>query len=581
MRFVFLLSALLFSLLSQSGFSQSWLWGKHIGSSHSMQNQAAEAPEDMIADNNGNIYIISHVYPLSSLSVDGNSMGSVVNSNSLNTFMNSFTCDGTHRWSKIIGTTYGNFTKSIQVDTMGGIYLLTKSNIDQWRTLHIHNDTAFSGIDKQVAIMKFDTSGVFQWLKTPLSDTITYQYALSENYGIDMHVSPNGDISALVELQKGKHNPVSLILSETDTYLLRYDKDGEFQSSTRIPFKVRGTRASYRFSTNMTVAPNGNISLSGHIWVLGNDTLYVNDNVVACGAFLVTFSPAGQMLWGHYTQNSPTSSRVLRRAAVDEQSNVFISGKGLIGEENGFAGYSFPVTMPHNMPFVAKFNPAGDLLWVRYAITNASTIAHGIAYSNQRIGIVGSYPGTVSWPGFEQELQNVLNQGYDPFIAIMNSTDGALVALDTLAGLFGFNDFGRTIAADQNGNFFIAGQFNPNISIAGNMLQAIGTTDIFLGKFGNPNCDFDVITSENKLNQTENRFTVFPNPSNGKFTYSISTSEKNHTIRIFDLQGRDVYLLRNQMNNESEIYLTHLKRGIYILQVETSESMNQARIVIQ
>jgi len=71
---------------------------------------------------------------------------------------------------------------------------------------------------------------------------------------------------------------------------------------------------------------------------------------------------------------------------------------------------------------------------------------------------------------------------------------------------------------------------------------------------------------ENGINdaEAENTITIFPNPSTGLI--NLSLKEKNNTVKIFDLQGREIYS-QKFLSNKFEINLTEYRKGIYFLKV--------------
>jgi hypothetical protein len=75
-------------------------------------------------------------------------------------------------------------------------------------------------------------------------------------------------------------------------------------------------------------------------------------------------------------------------------------------------------------------------------------------------------------------------------------------------------------------------------------------------------------------------FSVYPNPTNGKFT--ISSSSKFNTLEIFTLTGVRVYSKLNLTQQSSfEIDLTDCKDGIYFVKVNNGTEMLSKKIIIQ
>jgi len=141
--------------------AQTWQWGQRAGSEWSLSNSQEERPIDVASDNSGNVYVLSSVYPTAQLSAGSQYVGNVLISNAANILLHSYSCDGTLRWIKLIGTSSGATAKSIQTDTLGGVYLLAKI-FTNGTPIHLHTDTSFVAGNKQTYVVKYDSSGTFK-----------------------------------------------------------------------------------------------------------------------------------------------------------------------------------------------------------------------------------------------------------------------------------------------------------------------------------------------------------------------------------------------------------------------------------
>lgn len=95
----------------------------------------------------------------------------------------------------------------------------------------------------------------------------------------------------------------------------------------------------------------------------------------------------------------------------------------------------------------------------------------------------------------------------------------------------------------------------------------------------------DNFVVQGTLGTTENQFqefSVYPNPSKGKFNVVLSTSEKVN-IKLYDLRGRSMY--NNSFSGTGSVFnkeldLTTLSAGVYILNVESEGKTASRRIII-
>jgi hypothetical protein len=78
---------------------------------------------------------------------------------------------------------------------------------------------------------------------------------------------------------------------------------------------------------------------------------------------------------------------------------------------------------------------------------------------------------------------------------------------------------------------------------------------------------------------SSNQFTVYPNPSNGELMYKLLNHE-NATIEVRDAQGKVVFR-EDVTQNQGEIDLSHVAKGIYVVQFTTANTSTNKKVVIQ
>jgi hypothetical protein len=584
MKKTILLSILLWAALAAN--SQSWQWGRRAGSTWTLPNSNEETPIDMATDNMGNVYILSLVYPNSLLSVDTSYVGNFFTSNASNVLLHSYSCDGSLRWKKIIGTASGSYAKSVQTDTLGGVYVLAKI-FTNGTPIHVSNDTSFVNGNKQLYIIKFDTAGTLKWMRTPLPDTISFNNSFYNANPIDMHVDKAGNVTMFAEMPAGNNLNGALTLTSPAPFALRYNRFGTYISATPIPFIVTGLRATYRMSCFATIAANGNFVFSGYRFYIPEDTVFAGSTILNGRSFLIVADPNGQLLWYKEPKVADTSmlefsnTIFTSRASTDPAGNIYISGCAAPNDTlDDFLFVNTSQPAGSAMPLIAKFTPGGHLEWVQVGSNNAIALAYGINYRNNLVAVTGLYSNYhMSFIGSPLFLGHQPNEGRDPFLAIFDAINGNLLALDSLHGLFGYDETGYIVTSDEKSNFFVAGSFEPYMVIAGNALQTSGAEDIFIAKYGVADCNFPVSAAIPEMPDYSN-IILYPNPTNGKL-YIDCRQLQFKTLEIYDLLGNSIcYREMSEKASELIIDLNGLPKAVYVLKLTSKERITTCRKIL-
>ncbi len=583
MKTLTLICFLLVSIISP-GQQSSWQWGNRIGSSKIVGTGPEEQPKDICTDSYGNVYILNLVYPTGLLSVDTLIFGDYQTS-AQNILLTSFRCDGTYRWTKIIGGAAGSYCNSVQADTLGGIYLFSNLYIYAGTIGHIDTDSSIAGTEQSMHVIKYDTSGTLQWIRSPQSDTISFENAINNSKAIDMHVSKNGIVSLLTRMPPGAHINSSLVLSQPGTYILQYDRFGNYLSALPLNFEIRGIGTSYQLSTNMTRSPNGNIIISGYRYQTAYETLVIENDTIDAIAFVVSFDSAGTLLWHHEIlkyDSLYTNGLFLGRASTDADNSVYLSG--IASHLDTIAGYTVNNPLSPNItatPILVKLYADGTLAWAKNAEVGSSTVGWGVATTNSTVAISGYYSGVMHWQGANTSTNNIPNQGYNPYIAIFNSQTGAFIMQDTLTSSNGNDEKAIGITVDKNGSYYVCGTFETNIILPNGTFQAWGDGDIFFAKYGTDDCEFTISVDE--LNSKDNfNFILFPNPGNGAFSVQFSNEIKNAKLKITDITGKLVYIekIADVYSGQIKFFDIEAARGVYFIQIENGSFVETKKLMI-
>ncbi|MBA3828467.1 MAG: T9SS type A sorting domain-containing protein [Taibaiella sp.] len=557
-----LLPALFFTLFMLSTFysgrAQSWQWGKRGGGSVSTGIYGStENVIDIATDKWGNLYVLANVFGYSP-DIDGHAKTGY---GYQNISIASFKCDGTYRWSKVIGSlSADNAAQSIKADTLGGVYIAGYMQVIHGvGPAYIDSDTLITETNKSLFILKYDTSGAYKWIRMPQSDTVSTG-AIVTTVPIDMDADKAGNTALLCMLPPGAYVGGIYIVTSPGLYLMKYDRNGKFITghSMQITYSVPNVLQNIHMTWD---AKRDLYYIGGTHFPSGSSVYKFGATKVSYCLYLGAFDNAGINKWTKQNNDSAGYGGVANRPLVDPQGYIYITGATA-------PGYTFNGATFHNSfglssvasPFLIKLDSNGDNIWATNASTDAASEGSSVALFGDTVAVIGDYPGRFSWDSYTRNTS-----GYHIFIATINAHSGLVIGVDTLAG---GDAYPTSLGVDNYGNYYAGGQFQSNIIVASeNLHSSGGETDFFIAKFGRPNCEVDSSTSIKSF-PSLNEVVIFPIPMEDNITI-----EGLHGItlyKIFDLTGRQV-CTGLISNNKETIYLDRLHAGTYLLQLASAD----------
>ncbi len=229
-----------------------------------------------------------------------------------------------------------------------------------------------------------------------------------------------------------------------------------------------GPRTAY----GMSVDKKDNVYITGYIGDIG---IFGKDTVRSYGDFDIYFakySNQGTCIWGRNAGSD--SSDVGQSISADDNCNVYITGQ--FRKTATFGKYQI-TSQGKSDVYIAKYDSAGNSLWVRSAGGSLNDCGLGIAVDKSgNIYVTGYYEGNAFF-------------GIDTIISTSNLSNTFIAKYDSEGNYIwskhptGFTaGIGRAITTDAFNNVYVAGQFEGEATFGTYNLITRGVQDIFLLK---------------------------------------------------------------------------------------------------
>ena len=575
--------SLLLLLSATATIAQSWQWGKRGGGvGDGMQSDRRDDLYAIVTDSENNIYGLSKVYG-GGVDIDGNAKDFYDEpcGYCYDVALVSFACDGSYRWSKIIGGKSSEEMYNVKVDAQNNVYVVgiigftngfigyTPRIDDDW----IKPFAPFFNYSWNCAIyIKYNSSGVFQWINQP--EPLTTNNSDYLNYiPVDFAVDPSGTMYSCCQVKPGTYFNGAFVATapvfQADRgwpfYIVITNAAGNFVSAHLIDLKMR-----YFYMKMYRNPNNGNFTFTARRYtdetVDPSNSYYceMNGQTSNHSALIFSYSANYNFLWKTENSGTTISSPIFFRDLVfDANNNIYTTGKGIYkpNNSNTFLGYS-PLSNPTISTFAMKMNPdATSLLWSS-TTTNIGTDDGGTAITGTELIDGDSANGTWTW-GNQTKFINAINGGTHPAIARFDLATGACLGLhDITTNNGGSQDAINALTTDSTGAIVAGGYFGTQLTFPnGTMYNSAAQTDFFIAKFATSACNLDTKDQGEIPNKD---LVVYPNPTTESITIKIN---EPITYNITAINGQSV--LQGSLNqNNNTINTRNLATGSYLVQIK-------------
>jgi len=461
-------------------------------------------------DSSGNVYVAGSS---SNTSFSFGNGVSLARRGSSDFFVVKYDSSGVAQWAQgpASGTGAGaEYGSSVVVDSSGNVYV--SGNTDYLTTGPLGFGTGVTLTSRgggDFFVVKYDSSGVAQWVQGPVSGS-----GSGNDYGYSVFVDSSGNVYVAGESLSstigfgGINNDVNLThrgsTGNPDFFVVKYDSSGVAQWA-RSP--VSGSGVDVDGANSVVVDSSGNVYVTGRLFYTSYGTSWgfggVNNdiNLTNRGSsdfFVVKYDSSGVAQWAkNPVSGSGTGEDSGYSVAVDSNSNVYVTGYS--GSNLGFGGVGNDVNLTNRGSydfFVVKYDSSGVAQWVQGPVSGSGTSTdYGysvVVDSNGNVYVAGYfYSTTLSFGGVSND-KNLTNRGtttYNDFFVVKYDSSGVAKWAQNPASGSGTNyDYGKSVAVDSS-SIYIGGYFYSATLDFGNsktLTNRSGTTyyDFFVAKYG-------------------------------------------------------------------------------------------------
>jgi len=534
----------------------TWQWAKSEDASFG-DNSAQSSATDAL----GNVYITGYFNDMM-LIFGTDTLGNNNTGNCM--FLVKYDNNGNELWAKTaegMGQSFGN---AVATDAFGNVYV-TGSCI-----FPITFDTiTLNGPSHGIFLTKYDTNGNALWAKASGGSFSQSPTAIAVDSSDNIFITGwfwNSSITF-----------DTIVLSNAgvdDIFIVKYNSLGNVQwaKSAGGVNDDRGAGIAVDNSGNVFVAGSYSSASISFGSLLTNYT-------VAGGAFdvfLLKLDSNGNQLWASSAGNG--GHDYATSVSVDVTGSAFVSGMfngtsitfgSVVLNNAGFSGYA--------AMYIVKYNSVGTALWANTASGNFSSNATSTAVDISRnVYVAGNfYDSTITFGS--TVLHNITPQLDDVYLVKYNAT--GVVQWAVSAGSES-EDRANSTSIDAFGNVFLAGDYpwSPMYFGSISLTNPRGfKQSLYLSKLG-----ISVVISE--INNQQSTIKIYPNPATNNLTITFAEPQKNTTIKILNLLGKEIRNYELGMKNEKSINIdvSDVAKGMYFVQItdETKTSFTK-KIIVQ
>ena len=465
-------------------------------------------------------------------------------------------------WAKSAGGADGDYLSSIKTDANGNVFMsgsFSSQNIT-FGSITLNNSVTLTNPD--IFLVKYDNNGNEIWAKS--AGEIDYEYSNC------ISIDPSGNIYSVGSFSSSTVTFGTTTLTNSgsnDIFIVKYNTNGT------VLWAKRAGGLSNDMALGCCNDANGNLYITGSFTSgtlpFGTTTLV---NAGAQDLFIAKYNgTTGSPIWAK--SSGGTSEDYGKSIATDASGNIYLLGN-FRSPTITFGTSTFTNLGVFDICIV-KYNTNGSVVWANNISSPLNE--NGNSISSDAIGrllIAGTFQTPTITFG-TTTITNTSNIGYtDAFVAKYNALGRVLWAKNAGGNK---NDQGNSVCSDLNGNVYLSGTYDsPTVNFGTTTLtkSSVPFVDAFISKL-------DITTVGIEEMEMKTNVSIHPNPFSFETTITFLDEQKNRTIKIIDLLGKELKT-HDFSGKQFKLEKDELKPGVYLVQiVDENKDVISKKIVVQ
>ncbi len=331
------------------------------------------------------------------------------------------------------------------------------------------------------------------------------------------------------------------------------------------------------YASTLAIDKMGNVYLSGTF----KDTvtiggISINYNGLLRNNFIAKFDSTGIVEW----VNHPTTLTGLSRhfsISIDEFNNLYAT----CHFSDNISLDTFAFSSPSSTSIIfSKYAPAGNVLWSKAFIGSSNNEAYSIFNDQSGFSYIsGGISGSMNLgSGITSTLSTGNLQA---FAAKFDLAGEAIWIRHSEEGISDpGNSISYAICKDAiNSSIYMTGSISGGDVLFGSViLNTPQYPDLLLCRLDD--VAIPTTTSSHEVYSESNSFSVFPNPSSGVFTLSSEIESTKHFICVYDLIGKCI-LRTGLDSKSLELDISNQAKGIYYIKIIADDKIFFKKIIVQ